>query len=155
MDRNTSPRFVGRPIFKQVQNLIDPTTIQLFSNILKGVGRNPKNDGRKEGGLKVPMLIDAVQPVGSFIKITVAKVHDMNFLTDLDSAPFSMLVFNWAYNHCVQFALWTLRQVYLVTRLKSNVLYAVGRDPVCGAIGMELNRQDPKRDHDRTEQERR
>ena len=40
--------------------LIDSTTIRLFSDILKGVGRNPKNDGKKKGGLKVHMLIDAV-----------------------------------------------------------------------------------------------
>ena len=52
--------------FKEVL-LIDSTTIRLFSNILKGVGRNPKGDGKKKGGLKVHMLIDAVQSVGRFI----------------------------------------------------------------------------------------
>ena len=40
--------------------LIDSTTIRLFSDVLKGVGRNPKNDGKKKGGLKVHMLTDAV-----------------------------------------------------------------------------------------------
>jgi hypothetical protein len=59
--------------FKEVL-LIDSTTIRLFSDILKGVGRNPKGDGKKKGGLKVHMLIDAVQSVGRFIKITAAKV---------------------------------------------------------------------------------
>jgi hypothetical protein len=47
---------------------------------LKGVGRNPKGDGEKKGGLKVYMLIDAVQSVGRLIKMTAAKVHDQNFL---------------------------------------------------------------------------
>lgn len=37
--------------------MIDSTTIRLFSDILKGVGRNPKGDGKKKGGLKVHMLI--------------------------------------------------------------------------------------------------
>ena len=37
--------------FKEVL-LIDSTTIRLFSDILKGVGRNPKDDGKKKGGLK-------------------------------------------------------------------------------------------------------
>ncbi len=46
--------------------IIDSTTIRLFSDILKGVGRNPKNDGKKKGGLKVHMLIDAVQSVVPF-----------------------------------------------------------------------------------------
>lgn len=48
--------------------LIDSTTIRLFSDVLKGVGRNPKGDGKKKGGLKVHMLIDAVQSVGRFVK---------------------------------------------------------------------------------------
>lgn len=54
--------------------IIDSTTIRLFSDILKGVGRNPKNDGKKKGGLKVHMLIDAVQSVGKFMKITEANL---------------------------------------------------------------------------------
>jgi hypothetical protein len=33
--------------------IIDSSTIRLFSDILKGVGRDPKNDGKKKGGLKV------------------------------------------------------------------------------------------------------
>ena len=37
--------------FKEVL-LVDSTTIRLFSDILKGVGRNPKGDGKKKGGLK-------------------------------------------------------------------------------------------------------
>lgn len=53
--------------------IVDSTTIRLFSDILKGVGRNPVNDGKKKGGLKVHMLIDAVQSVARFIKITEAK----------------------------------------------------------------------------------
>jgi len=83
--------------FKEVL-LIDSTTIRLFSDILKGVGRNPKGDGKKKGGLKVHMLIDAVQSVGRFIKITAAKVHDKNFLKSLELISHSMIVFDKAYN---------------------------------------------------------
>lgn len=32
--------------------LFDSTTIRLFSDVMKGVGRNPKNEGKKKGGLK-------------------------------------------------------------------------------------------------------
>jgi hypothetical protein len=64
--------------------LIDSTTIRLFRDILKGVGRNPKGDGKKKGGLKVHMLIDAVQSVGRFIKITEAKALDKNLLKSLE-----------------------------------------------------------------------
>ena len=110
--------------FKEVL-LIDSTTIRLFSDILKGVGRNPKGDGKKKGGLKVHMLIDAVQSVGRFIKITAAKVHDKNFLKSLELISHSMIVFDKAYNYYHQFALWTSQQVYFVTRLKKNAVYEV------------------------------
>ncbi len=110
--------------FKEVL-LIDSTTIRLFSDILKGVGRNPKGDGKKKGGLKVHMLIDAVQSVGRFVKVTAAKVHDKNFLKSLELISHSMIVFDRAYNYYHQFALWTQQQVYFVTRLKKNASYTV------------------------------
>ena len=110
--------------FKEIL-LIDSTTIRLFSDILKGVGRNPKNDGKKKGGLKVHMLIDAVQSVGRFIKITEAKVHDKNFLKELDLISHSMVVFDKAYNYYHQFAIWTSNSVYFVTKLKKNAVYTV------------------------------
>jgi hypothetical protein len=105
--------------------IVDSTTIRLFSDILKGVGRNPKNDGRKKGGLKVHMLIDAVQSVGKFMKITAAKMHDKNFLKEIDVPEFSMIVFDRAYNYYKQFAEWTGKNIYFVTRQKSNALYEV------------------------------
>lgn len=105
--------------------LIDSTTIRLFSDLLKGVGRNPKGDGKKKGGLKVHMLIDAVQSVGRFIKITAAKVHDKNFLKELDLISYSMVVFDKAYNYYNQFALWTQKNVFFVTRIKKNAVYQV------------------------------
>ncbi|PWI46290.1 transposase [Candidatus Heimdallarchaeota archaeon B3_Heim] len=110
--------------FKEVL-LIDSTTIRLFSDILKGVGRNPKGDGKKKGGLKVHMLIDAVQSVGRFIKITAAKVHDKNFLKSLELISHSMIVFDKAYNYYHQFALWIQKQVFFVTRLKKGAVYTV------------------------------
>src|SRR5580698_3236200 len=105
--------------------IVDSTTIRLFSDILKGVGRNPKNDGKKKGGLKVHMLIDAVQSVGKFMRITAAKVHDKNFLKDIQVPEFSMLVFDKAYNYYQQFATWTEQRIYFVTRQKSNAVYNV------------------------------
>lgn len=110
--------------FKEVL-LVDSTTIRLFSDLLKGVGRNPKGDGKKKGGLKVHMLIDSVQQVGRFIKITEAKVHDKNFLKSLELISHSMVVFDRAYNYYHQFAIWTKNNVFFVTRQKSNAVYTV------------------------------
>lgn len=105
--------------------IIDSTTIRLFSDILKGVGRNPIGDGRKKGGLKVHMLIDAVQSVGRFMRITEAKTHDKNFLKDIQVPKYSMLVFDKAYNYYQQFAKWTKEEIYFVTRQKTNAVYEV------------------------------
>jgi len=105
--------------------IIDSTTIRLFSDILKGVGRNPKNDGKKKGGLKVHMLIDAVQSVTKFVRITEAKVHDKIFLSQIQVPAHSMLVFDKAYNYYKQFAKWTEEKIYFVTRQKNNAICEV------------------------------
>jgi hypothetical protein len=108
--------------FKEIL-LIDSTTIRLFSDILKGVGRNTKGDGKKKGGLKVHMLLDAVQSVGRFIKITETKAHDKNFLKSLQLISHNMIVFDRAYKYYHQFAVCTQKQVFFVTRLKTNTVY--------------------------------
>lgn len=105
--------------------IVDSTTIRLFSDILKGVGRNPKNDGKKKGGLKVHMLIDASQLIAKFVKITEAKMHDKQFMKEIQVPAYSMLVFDKAYNFYRQFAYWTNKQIYFVTRQKTNAVYTV------------------------------
>ena len=73
------------------------------------------------------MLIDALQDVGKFVKVTAAKVHDSKFLNELTLNPFSMVVFDKAYNHYKLFAKWTEKQIWFVTRMKDNALYEVGQ----------------------------
>jgi hypothetical protein len=98
----------------------DSTTIALFSDIMKGVGRNPKGEGKKKGGLKVHMLTDIHADTAIFAKISEAKMHDKKFLQHLNPSKGSMLVFDKAYNYYKQFAEWTEEGVYFVCRLKEN-----------------------------------
>ena len=98
----------------------DSTTITLFSDVMKGVGRNPKGDGKKKGGLKVHMLTDVHADTAVFAKISEAKMHDKKFLQHLNPSKGSMLVFDKAYNYYRQFADWTEEGVYFVCRLKNN-----------------------------------
>lgn len=98
----------------------DSTTISLFSDVMKGVGRNPKGDGKKKGGLKVHMLTDVHADTAVFAKISEAKMHDKKFLQHLNPAKGSMLVFDKAYNYYQQFAEWTEEGVFFVCRLKDN-----------------------------------
>ena len=110
--------------FKQML-LIDSTTISLFSEVLKGVGRNRKDDGKKKGGAKVHMVINASEQIGQFVAITQAKTHDKQFLDMINPKPHSLLVFDRAYNHYLKFAQWTQSKVFFVTRKKSNASYTV------------------------------
>ena len=98
----------------------DSTTITLFSQVMKGVGRDPKGDGKKKGGLKVHMLTDVHADTAIFAKISEAKMHDKKFLSHLNPGKGSMLVFDKAYNFYKQFAQWTEEGVNFVCRLKDN-----------------------------------
>jgi hypothetical protein len=103
----------------------DSSTITLFSDIMKGVGRNPKDEGKKKGGLKVHMLTDIHADTPQFVKISEAKMHDKNFLQYLHLPKGSMVVFDKAYNYYLQFAQWTQAGVNFVCRLKDNAKYQV------------------------------
>ena len=98
----------------------DSTTVSLFSEVMKGVGRNPKGDGKKKGGLKVHMLTDVHSETAVFAKISEAKMHDKKFLAHLNPGKGSMLVFDKAYNYYRQFAEWSAEGVNFVCRLKDN-----------------------------------
>jgi hypothetical protein len=111
--------------------IFDSSTIRLFSQVMKGVGRNPKGEGKKKGGLKVHMLIDAHCQTPTFVKISEAKAHDKNFIQYLNLAPHSMIVFDRAYNHYLQFAKFTQKQINFVCRLKRNAVYEVIQELFC------------------------
>lgn len=103
----------------------DSTTITLFPDVMKGVGRNRKDDGKKKGGLKVHMLTDIHTDTPIFANISEARMHDKKFLTYLHPPKGSMLVFDKAYNYYYQFAKWTEDGVNFVCRLKDNAKYEV------------------------------
>jgi hypothetical protein len=110
-----------------IRNLkvIDCSTIQLFSEILRGVGRNPKDISKKKGGIKVHAMMDAFSGVTEFVRMTEAREHDRRFLYHLKLAANSWLVFDKAYMVYHQFAKWTNEKIWFVTRMKDNADYHV------------------------------
>ena len=105
--------------------IIDSTTIQLFSEILRGVGR-PRSDGsRKKGGMKVHAMMDAFSGIAEFVRITEARENDRKFLYHLKPVRNSWLVFDRAYTIYHQFAQWTAQKIWFVTRMKENADYHV------------------------------
>jgi hypothetical protein len=105
--------------------IIDSTTIRLFSDILRGVGRNTLDGSRKKGGIKVHTMMDAFSGVAEFVRMTAAKVHDRKFLYHIDLPVGSFVVFDKAYNLYSQFDKWTKQKVWFVTRMKDNAVYHV------------------------------
>lgn len=102
--------------------IVDSTTISLFCDILKGVGRNPIN-GKKKGGIKMHTMINASEDVPSLVRFSSAATHDHTFLKDLELKRGSIVVFDKGYNDYEQYLQWTLDGVYFVTRQKDNAVY--------------------------------
>jgi len=105
--------------------IIDSTTIRLFSDILRGVGRNTLDGSRKKGGIKVHTMMDAFSGVAEFIRMTEARVHDRKFLYHIGLPANSFIVFDKAYNLYSQFDKWTKQKIWFVTRMKDNAVYHV------------------------------
>ncbi len=105
--------------------IIDSSTIQLFSEILRGVGRNRLDGARKKGGIKVHAMMDAFSGVTEFVRMTEAREHDRRFLYHLKLAANSWLVFDKAYTVYDQFAKWTDQKIWFVTRMKDNADFHV------------------------------
>lgn len=105
--------------------IIDSSTIQLFSEILRGVGRNRLDGARKKGGIKVHAMMDAFSGVTEFVRMTEAREHDRKFLYHLKLSVNSWLVFDKAYTVYHQFAKWTTQKIWFVTRMKDNADFHV------------------------------
>ncbi len=112
---------------KQLQ-IIDSTTITLFSNLLfKGVGRHPKT-GKKKGGIKVHTVIHANEGVPSDIKFTSAATNDSFMLKPSNLNKGDIVAMDRAYIDYEKFQQLTERGVIYVTKLKKNLKYSILSD---------------------------
>jgi hypothetical protein len=102
--------------------IVDSSTISLFSDILKGAGRNPA-EGKKKGGMKMHTMINAQEDVPCLVRFTSAATHDHTFLKELDLRKGSFVVFDKGYVDYLQYHRWTLDDIYFVTRQKDNAVY--------------------------------
>lgn len=108
--------------------IIDSTTITLFSNLLfKGVGRHPKT-GKKKGGIKVHTVIHANEGVPSDIKFTSAATNDSFMLRPSALNKGDIIAMDRAYIDYEKLETLTLRGVLYVTKMKRNLRYSVLED---------------------------
>lgn len=108
--------------------IIDSTTISLFSNLLfKGVGRHPKT-GRKKGGIKVHTVIHANEGVPSDIKFTSAATNDSFMLKPSHLGKGDILAMDRAYIDYEKFEELSRRGVIYVTKMKKSLKYQTNSD---------------------------
>ena len=102
--------------------IMESTTITLFSNILKGVGRNPKT-GKKKGGIKAHAVIKADENVPCLVRYTSAATHDQVMLKYLSLEAGSIIAIDRAYIDYSVFQQFTERGIIYVTKMKKNLVY--------------------------------
>ena len=108
--------------FGKELSIIDSTTIFLFKDILKCVGRIPES-GKRKGGIKVHMQIrpDYNSPV--LVKFTDATTHDSSFMNDIEFTNDHIYIFDKGYNDYERFEYFNIHQIPFVTRLKHNAAF--------------------------------
>ena len=103
--------------------IIDSTTISLFSEIFKGVGRTPAS-GRRKGGVKVHTMLRADQEAPSQIKLTDASKHDSQCMDMLETVPKgATIAMDRGYTNYTFFRRATQNGVIYVTKAKKNMVY--------------------------------
>lgn len=102
---------------------MDSTTITLFKDILKSVGRNPQQ-GKKKGGIKAHTIIKASENVSCLIRYSAAVRYDHTFLKEIHALPKgSIIIFEKGYLEYAQYEAFSQGSIWYVTRLKDNAVY--------------------------------
>jgi hypothetical protein len=116
------------PAWLKRLQIIDSTTITLFSNLIfKGVGRHPKT-GKKKGGIKVHANIHANEGVPSDIRFTSAATNDSFMLCPSNYASGDIIALDRAYIDYAKFEELSRREVTYVTKMKKNLVYETESD---------------------------
>jgi hypothetical protein len=108
-------------IDKQIE-IIDSSTISLFKDILKCVGRNPDN-GKKKGGIKLHTVINVDETVPKMVWFSSAATHDHMLLDKLKLDSNTIYAFDKGYNDYRAFNKFTKSNTGFVTRIKDNAVY--------------------------------
>ena len=111
--------------------IIDSTVFGLFKAILKTSGRSPAN-GKKKGGIKKNTMIKATSHTPVLVRFNAAADNDQQFLKYVDLPAGSYLTMDKGYNNYRQFARFTQKGVFFITRQKDNAVYTSLSERVLG-----------------------
>jgi IS4 transposase len=112
---------IKEAIRKQVK-IFDSTTISLFQEIMKCVGRKPKS-GKSKGGVKAHTVINADEKLPTLVWYTPAPTSDHVLLSKLKLDPDTIYVFDKGYNDYLAFSRFSENKTGFVTRQKDNASY--------------------------------
>jgi hypothetical protein len=115
-----------KDVIKKQIEIFDSTTISLYNDVMKCVGRKPKN-GKRKGGIKVHTVINVDETVPKFVWFTPATTHDHVLLNKLKMDSNTIYVFDKGYNDYKAFQKFCDNETGFVTRIKDNAVY----EPVC------------------------
>lgn len=102
--------------------IIDSTTINLFSDVMKAMGMKPIS-GKRKGGAKAHMLVKADEDIPRFVDLTDGTKNDKVILKNVHLEPGSIIVFDKAYNSYAKMAQWNRDKVTWITRKRINTSY--------------------------------
>jgi hypothetical protein len=110
-------------INKQIE-IIDSSTISLFKDILKCVGRKPLT-GKNKGGIKLHTVINVDETVPRMIWFSNAATHDHMLLEKLKLDSNTIYAFDKGYNDYKAFNRFSNSGTGFVTRIKDNAAYDI------------------------------
>ena len=107
--------------------ILDSTTITLFSDLMKGAG-SYKVDGRKKGGVKAHVVLNASDDIPQLIYITEGARNDRVAMDRVRLNKGDILAFDKGYHNFSQWQKWTNEGINWVTRLIGTESFEILED---------------------------
>ena len=86
--------------------ILDSTTISLFTDVMKGAG-SYGSDGKKKGGAKAHVLLDAKHNIPSLLYLSSSSSNDRIMMSKVNVASGSIIVMDKGYHKFSQWQDWT------------------------------------------------
>lgn len=96
--------------------IMDSTTISLFTDVMKGAG-SYGTDGKKKGGAKAHVLLDAKHNIPSLIVLTPSSSNDRLMMSKVSLQAGSIIVMDKGYHKFSQWQNWTDAHIHWVCPL--------------------------------------
>jgi len=111
-------------VYGNPQTIIDRSTISLFKEILKCLGRK-STCSKSKGGIKMHRSINADEIIPNLVWFSPSTTHDHQFLNKLTCDSNTIYIFDKAYNDYNAFEHFSNHETGFITRVKENAIYTI------------------------------